>query len=996
MASTKSLEDMLLSSDIDESAVSALVGSLESQLSSSDAHYPRNELSTTSINNNHIPNASVADCAARLPDAQKHGALLGSLLEQGSQNTNKSLVNSQMMGLNSVSPQNLANAVIVSLGGALPASGYLNQVSSTQQALLNSTVVSRHVSNADIKLVYSPHSTSSSFPSQVTSSVVTSGVITNNINRNNFKVATLQNGSPNSSAGQQIATATSSGGPVLSGPQASGATLSAMQNLANIASQQPRIQVANPGGQHQASLAQQQLNALNAKSAPPRNPVDLKTKQNVINSHQTSATDHQHSPSPTLSNHYQVLSGGQAASVITSKSTQVSHLSSPSVNVVTQVVSNPSMLAPGVQIVNVNATRFGQKTLAPRGLVVGNQVRIAPQMLRQGTPINVPGQGTIALPPGMRSAIVVRADGSQYQVFNVAPPGLQASGANSINTAYRLQSLSGSVPGIIRTLSHPQVVSVPVSSATVKTLQTGPGSVVRTISPQQMAVTQAKIQQSPHTVVNTVLQQTTSNVTRSTSSATNSSGAMSPNTIKTKCQNFLSTLIRLAGDETTKTASNVKKLIQNLIDGIIEPEEFSTQLQKELQSTHQPYLIHFLKKSLPHVRQALITGEMTIEGIRPPPMPGSMQSLIQVTQAGTLRPVLAPTTRGIVSTVGGSALAAQLSQPLGNTILTQRLISPHVPQSITRPVRPITIVTTVGSSTSYSGLVQSSPATVGALQSKIVLPKQVSIIKSTSASKEKKPFVSVRDEDDINDVAAMGGVNLVEESQRILATNSELIGSQIRSCKDDNHFLSSALHRKVLQIAKKFGLEEVRSEVVDLVSHAAEKRLKTIIEKLSILAEHRCENPKNDPRYEVTRDVKAQLKFLEELDKLEKKRHDDQEKEILLKAAKSRSKLEDPELLKLKQKAKEMQRAEIEELRQREANMTALLAIGPRKKFKPDPSSSSVDQAGNGESSTSSSSGPKFPARPRVKRVNLRDCLFAMENDYKTVRRSLLYKYYAR
>ncbi|GFR00764.1 transcription initiation factor TFIID subunit 4, partial [Trichonephila clavata] len=485
----------------------------------------------------------------------------------------------------------------------------------------------------------------------------------------------------------------------------------------------------------------------------------------------------------------------------------------------------------------------------------------------------------------MRSAIVVRADGSQYQVFNVAPPGLQASGANSINTAYRLQSLSGSVPGIIRTLSHPQVVSVPVSSATVKTLQTGPGGVVRTISPQQMAVTQAKNQQSPHTVVSTVLQQTTSSITRSTSSATTSSGAMSPNTIKTKCQNFLSTLIRLAGDEATKTASNVKKLIQNLIDGVIEPEEFSTQLQKELQSNHQPYLIHFLKKSLPHVRQALMTGEMTIEGIRPPPMPSSMQNLVPVTQAGTLRPVLAPTTRGIVSTVGGSALAAQLSQPLGNTILTQRLISPHVPQSITRPVRPI-IVTTVGSSTSYSGLVQSSPATVGALQSKIVLPKQVSIIKSTSASKEKKPFVSVRDEDDINDVAAMGGVNLVEESQRILATNSELIGSQIRSCKDDNHFLSSALHRKVLQIAKKFGLEEVRSEVVDLVSHAAENRLKTIIEKLSILAEHRCENPKNDPRYEVTRDVKAQLKFLEELDKLEKKRHDDQEKEILLKAAK--------------------------------------------------------------------------------------------------------------
>ncbi|CAL1296222.1 unnamed protein product [Larinioides sclopetarius] len=993
MASTKSLEDMLLSSDIDESAVSALVGSLESQLSSSDAHYPRNELSATSMNNNHIPNASVADCTTRMPDPQKHGALLGSLLEQGSQNTNKTLVNSQIMGLNSVSPQNLSNAVIVSLAGALPASGYLNQVSSTQQALLNSSVVSRHVSSADIKLVYSPHSTASSFSSQVTSSVVTSGVITNNINRNNYKVTTLQNGSPNFSAGQQIATATSSGGPVLSGPQASGVTMSAIQNLANIASQQPRIQVANPGIQ----IAQQQLNALNAKNPPPRNPVDPKPKQNVINNHPSSATDHQHSPSPTMSNHYQVLGGSQAASVITTKTT---HMSSPSVNVVTQVVSNPSMLPPGVQIVNVNSTRFGQKTLAPRGLIVGNQVRIAPQMIRQGTPV-VPGQGAIALPPGMRSAIVVRADGSQYHLFNVAPPaGIQASTANSPNATYRLQSLSGAtVPGIIRTLSHQQVVTVPVSSATVKTLQTGPGSIVRTISPQQMASTsQAKSQPVSSTVVNTVLQQTTTSITRSTSSAATSSGQMSPDTIKTKCQNFLSTLIRLAGDETTKTASNVKKLIQNLIDGVIEPEEFSTQLQKELQSNHQPYLIHFLKKSLPHVRQALISGEMTIEGIRPPPVPASMQSLVPTTQIGTLRPILAPNARGIVSSTGGnSALAAQLSQPLsGNTILTQRLISPHVPQSIARPVRPITIVSTAGSSTSYSGLVQSSPATVGALQSKVVLPKQVSIIKSTSTPKEKKSFVSVRDEDDINDVAAMGGVNLVEESQRILATNSELIGSQIRSCKDDNHFLSSALHRKVLQIAKKHGLEEVRSEVVDLISHAAEKRLKTIIEKLSILAEHRCENPKNDPRYEVTNDVKAQIKFLEELDRLEKKRHDDQEKEILLKAAKSRSKLEDPELLKLKQKAKEMQRAEIEELRQREANMTALLAIGPRKKFKPDPGSVSGDQAGNGESSASSNSGPKPPARPRVKRVILRDLLFAMESDSKTIRRPLLYKYYAR
>lgn len=61
-----------------------------------------------------------------------------------------------------------------------------------------------------------------------------------------------------------------------------------------------------------------------------------------------------------------------------------------------------------------------------------------------------------------------------------------------------------------------------------------------------------------------------------------------------------------------------------------------------------------------------------------------------------------------------------------------------------------------------------------------------------------------------------------------------------------------------------------------------------------------------DPRYEVTQDVRAQLKFLEDLDKVERKRHEEQERELLLRAAKSRAKTEDPEQAKLKAKAKEV------------------------------------------------------------------------------------------
>jgi len=41
-----------------------------------------------------------------------------------------------------------------------------------------------------------------------------------------------------------------------------------------------------------------------------------------------------------------------------------------------------------------------------------------------------------------------------------------------------------------------------------------------------------------------------------------------------------------------------------------------------------------------------------------------------------------------------------------------------------------------------------------------------------------------------------------------------------------------------------------------------------------------------DPRYESTTSVKSQMKFLEELDSLERKRHEEEQRGVLLRAAK--------------------------------------------------------------------------------------------------------------
>lgn len=48
----------------------------------------------------------------------------------------------------------------------------------------------------------------------------------------------------------------------------------------------------------------------------------------------------------------------------------------------------------------------------------------------------------------------------------------------------------------------------------------------------------------------------------------------------------------------------------------------------------------------------------------------------------------------------------------------------------------------------------------------------------------------------------MAGVNLNEESARILATNSDLVGTQIRSCKDEAFLPTGLLHRRILDTGK--------------------------------------------------------------------------------------------------------------------------------------------------------------------------------------------------
>ncbi|XP_022059088.1 transcription initiation factor TFIID subunit 4 [Acanthochromis polyacanthus] len=477
-----------------------------------------------------------------------------------------------------------------------------------------------------------------------------------------------------------------------------------------------------------------------------------------------------------------------------------------------------------------------------------------------------------------------------------------------------------------------------------------------------------------------------------------------------KCRNFLSTLIKLAssGKQSSETTANVKELVKNLLEAKIEPEDFTSRLYRELNSSPQPYLVPFLKRSLPALRQMTPDSEAFIkESLLPQPSTQPAAAASTALTAVVLRPPLSTAITTATSTATTKTTVISLTQTPHSK---PGLIVPQQQGTVVRPQVTLAqspMVTLRGQT--HSRIIVGQPQVVKQLQTvpavkQTLAPgaKTVQVLSHASLTAAQKNKLkeagggTFRDDDDINDVASMAGVNLSEESARILATNSELVGMVTRSCKDEAFLSTSLLTRMALEIGKKFGVSELGTDVINYISHATQQRLQNLLEKVSQVAQQRNVTFKEDNRSEQVSDVRTQLKFFEQLDQMEKQRKEEQEREILLKAAKSRSRQEDPEQLRLKQKAKEMQQQELAQIRQREANLTALAAIGPRKKRK-------MDSPLRGASAEGSGSGPSQPGgsggtgsrqfmRQRITRVNLRDLLFCLENEKGTSHSHLLYK----
>uniref|UniRef100_A0A8C4Y1B7 TATA-box binding protein associated factor 4 n=1 Tax=Gopherus evgoodei TaxID=1825980 RepID=A0A8C4Y1B7_9SAUR len=611
------------------------------------------------------------------------------------------------------------------------------------------------------------------------------------------------------------------------------------------------------------------------------------------------------------------------------------------------------------------------------------------------------------LPPGM---VLVRSENGQLLMI---PQQALAHMQAQAQAQAQSQPQNTMTPRPATPTSAPpvQISTVPAPGTPIIARQVTPTTIIKQVSQAQTTVQPTTtLQRAP--VVQTGTQRTVQGATATSTAATETMENVK------KCKNFLSTLIKLAssGKQSSETTANVKELVQNLLDGKIEAEDFTSRLYRELNSSPQPYLVPFLKRSLPALRQLTPDSAAFIQqSQQQQPTTQATTALTAVMLSSSVQRTAGKATATVTSTLQQPVIS--LTQPTQVGVGKQGQPTPLVIQQSQKGgalIRPpqVTLTQTpmVALRQPHNRIMLTAPQQIQLNQLQTVpvvkptvLPgnKALSTISPQAAAAQKNKLKepgggSFRDDDDINDVASMAGVNLSEESARILATNSELVGTLTRSCKDETFLLPASLQRRILEIGKKHGITEIHPDVVSYVSHATQQRLQNLVEKVSETAQQKNVSYKDDERYEQASDVRAQLKFFEQLDQIEKQRKDEQEREILMRAAKSRSRQEDPEQLRLKQKAKEMQQQELAQMRQRDANLTALAAIGPRKKRK-------VDSPGSGSGTEGSSTSTPVPGssgvgttrpftRQRITRVNLRDLIFCLENERETSHSLLLYK----
>ncbi|KAK4475322.1 hypothetical protein MN116_002388 [Schistosoma mekongi] len=212
-----------------------------------------------------------------------------------------------------------------------------------------------------------------------------------------------------------------------------------------------------------------------------------------------------------------------------------------------------------------------------------------------------------------------------------------------------------------------------------------------------------------------------------------------------------------------------------------------------------------------------------------------------------------------------------------------------------------------------------------------------------------------------SNLLSLGGSTVLIEGADRKQNDLTLMNDDIRhttmSPTRDSPFFPS---EKVKEILETHGIKTLTEESIVCLAHGLQIFIKNLLAKLRIVVSHRLYRLSEDSRLVQTDHTREQLRFLQKLDEHDRIRQSELEKDLILKAAKSRSRNEDPHQMQMREMARRIASEDYEREKQHQANLTALHAIGPQRKRRLD----TLDEMGN--PIPTDLLGASFPARDSV------------------------------
>ena len=455
-----------------------------------------------------------------------------------------------------------------------------------------------------------------------------------------------------------------------------------------------------------------------------------------------------------------------------------------------------------------------------------------------------------------------------------------------------------------------------------------------------------------------------------------------------KVERFLLMLISLAKQKGRPTHMLMQCLVQNLLLGYISEEDFMRHLEQEMDCPPQDKLLTLLKRNMPSVRRNFFDqnpGNQNLLGKKKDVMLEQQRQLVEehrrakyehpqhsadfpASSPGDNESTLKQSIPLLDGLKGSKPFLNKLSRPptgpAQNGIHTgDKSDSLTLPSPSQRSQSP------------SSARKQPKPAT-----SRRPDGSRKKLALSQEAVHSPAEGEVIEDEDD-SDITVMANIDLNHE--RLQMAPTQTIGDDMASIQDRTFLPLSELYRTVNSRAPSYGIDTIEKEACMLISHALEERVRNVLESLSDVTSHRNMNLLASGDYEVTADVKHQLRAIERVDQSAVDSKLDREKKMLIKVSKQRmSKSDDPEVNKMKEMCKKLKKEEEESIRKMAADVTALKMTGQRKKWSsagPNPAPSSSTGTNRNETERGAR------ARARQIRITMKDFGFylSQERDQK-------------